>query len=217
MQVDENNKTNTVGEFQYIIKYNEKQLIGKITVVDTTPPSALTKNAYVSQGEENITPDLFLRNINDNSNDYVAEITNLDQINTKEIGTKEIKLMIKDNSNNFIELDSKLIVLDSTFSSLFNMQDLNVSYNDKNDLEWENIITEKFTSATSSDSLIYKDALLKIDEYNWISKVNTLYPNAIINSQDTLILFNQHNLIVGITKRINLSINGETKNYYFNY
>ena len=207
----------TIGEYDYKVVFEEEEFIGKVIVKDTTPPVVVVKTAYVPQGKKIITPELFIRSISDISNQYVSEITNLNEINTNIQGEKKVNLLVKDTSGNETKIESKLVVLDLNYSEIYKMQDLNVSYNDQNDLNWENTITEKFESALTTDSEIYKSALNKINTYNWQNKINTLYPNATINAQEVLTLYNQGDLVVGLTKRVNLTYNSTTKDYYLSY
>lgn len=215
--VDEEGLLNKVGEYEYEVNYAGIKGKGKIKVSDSEPPKVKTKIAYIPFGSQEIDADMFIKSVVDNSKNYVAEITNLQSINPHSIGEIEVKLTVKDLSDNKVEVTSKLVVLESTYAELFSMQDLNVSYNDKDDKLWNNVITEKFESAITSSSSIFLSGLNKVKNYNWDEIINTKYPGSIVEESDSLILYNQDDLIVGITKRVKLKFNNESKYYYLEY
>lgn len=215
--LDDEGLLSMVGDFIYEVVFEDEKKTGKIIVQDTNPPQVKTKIAYVPFGKEEIDADMFIRNVSDNSKNYIAEIINKENINTNIIGEIEIKLLVKDLSENKVEVNSKLIVLDSTYAEIFSMQDLNISYNDKNDNLWNKVITEKFESAITNSSSIFLSAMNRMSNYNWKEIINVRYPGAVIEESDNLILYNQDDLIVGITKRIKLKLNDESKYYYLEY
>lgn len=217
VSVDENKKTNKLGSYSYTVSKGEQKIIGKISVIDKTPPVVVLKNVYVGRGEHIISPELFIRTITDNSNDYVTEIANKDSIRTDIINEYPINFTAKDLSGNVTEVEAKLFVLEEEFNNKHRFQDLNVSYNDKNDPDWNRIITEHFESAINNTSTSYINAVERIVNYDWAAKVEKEFFGTKINEESILILYNQHNLIVGLTKVVNLTINNETKNYYLSY
>ncbi len=215
--VDEFDKLDVIGEFEYKVIYILKEYVGKVIVRDTTPPTVVTKNVYVARGSEPLKPELFIRSITDLSKQYVSEITNLKELNLNKMGEYNVTISVKDINGNETTVTPKLFVLSSEYSNTYKMQDLNVSYNDKNDQNWDKTITEKFQSALTLDSALYKNALEKMQTFNWAKKIEELYPGSQINSQEELTLYNQNDLIVGLTKKVNLTYNSETKDYYLSY
>ena len=217
ISVDESNKTDKIGTYTYVVRRGEETFTGKITVVDKTPPVVMIKTAYIGLGEHLIKPEMFIKSATDNSKAYVAEIANLDTIRTDIMKDYPVKIIVRDVSGNFVELESKLVVLEEDFNNKFNVQDLNVSYNNKNDLQWKRTVTERFESAITNTSEYYKNAVQRIINYDWKTKVSTEYNGAKINSEDILILYNQHDLIIGLTKVVNITVDDEPKNFYLSY
>lgn len=217
ISVDENGRFDEVGEYEYKVYYRDQEYTAKISVVDNVAPVVITKTAYIPLGGSIDNPDIFLRKVTDNSGSYVSEIIDKEKINLSFIGEHKVKISVKDLSENETVVNSKLVILGSEYSQVFPNQDLNVSYNDKEDNEWDGTFTEKFLSGISDSSLLYKNAELKIKNYDWKKSVLSKYPKAKIISEDVIVLYNQHDLIIGITKRIRLEIDKQTKQYYFNY
>ncbi len=160
---------------------------------------------------------MFLRRVIDNSNSYIATIVEPNKINTNTLGEKKIMISVKDIYDNETKIEAKLVVLEAKFKDVLKMGDLNISYNDKNDLNWDGTITYEFPSAIITSSSIYSEQIKKINQYDWSTKIREIDPEAIINKEDILILYNQHDLAVGIVKRVNLTIKADTKDYYLTY
>lgn len=215
--IDAEKKITKAGEYSYQVNSNTKEFTGKIIVTDNIAPTVQTKVAYIAVGSQEIKPELFFREVSDNSGKYLSQITNLNEINFNVAKEYLVKISISDESGNETKVEEKLVVLGSEYANLTPLQDLNVSYNDKNDLNWNQVITEKFTIATTNTSTIYMNAINRINRYDWFSVLNSRYPGAKINDDDIMILYNQHDLVVGLTMRANLTFQGQTKHYYFSY
>lgn len=215
--VSAEDQTTQVGKFSYTITSKGKQYSGNIIVVDKEPPFVQTKTVYVAAGSLTLEPESFLLTATDNSQKYSAQITNLDEINLNIVKEYTAKIAVSDESGNVTQVEQKMYVLGAEYANLTPLQDTNVSYNDKNDLNWNQVVTERFTTATTKTSAIYTNAVNRINGYNWITLLNQYYPGAKINSDDIMVLYNQYDLIVGLTLRVNLTVQNESKNYYFNY
>lgn len=217
VSLDNYSRTDKVGEYVYKVFYKNETFEGKIIVEDTTPPKVLLKTIYVGSGYDKLDVEMFLRRVIDNSNSYIATIVEPNKINTNTLGEKKIMISVKDIYDNETKIEAKLVVLEAKFKDVLKMGDLNISYNDKNDLNWDGTITYEFPSAIITSSSIYSEQIKKINQYDWSTKIREIDPEAIINKEDILILYNQHDLAVGIVKRVNLTIKADTKDYYLTY
>ncbi len=217
VSVDISGKTDKIGEYSYKVTYKDKEYTNKIIVEDNTPPIVILKTVYIAKGEKVTGPEMFFRNVVDNSNSYVANIIDSEKINTQILGEKEINILVKDINENEITVKAKLVVLDETYKDTLNMNDLNISYNDKNDLDWDGTITEKFITAVITHSTHYTDAVQKANRYDWKTKMKSINPNAVIEKEEILTLYNQHDLVVGIVKKITVKENEISKSYYLKY
>ena len=70
-------------------------------------------------------------------------------------------ISVKDIYDNEIKIEAKLVVLEAKFKDVLKMGDLNISYNDKNDLNWDGTITYEFPSAIITSSSIYSEQIKK--------------------------------------------------------
>lgn len=200
VHLDENNNTDSVGEYSYKISKDDKELKGKIIVKDTTPPTVEVGELTVGINE-NFRVDEFIIKCEDLSGACFPEYADDKQEEyIKEEGTYEITLRITDKYDNEVIKKTKL-----TVSKNFSLSDTKAS--DKTvasvypvDKNWDGSFTIKFAKGIEDESDEFEKAVLEIANRDFQKDYEEE-----IAEQDLLTIYNKYNYVLGFSVKLELS------------
>ncbi len=152
-------KYNKLGKYDIVIKYRDKEYKSILNVTDTKSPDLVLKELVINEGEEYNIKD-FITSCSDNSEEDCI-LSFQDKYTYKEVGTYNITIIAKDESDNQTEMTTKLTIVSST-------EDIN-TYTDNTDITVTGI---KYNSNMSTNDMV-EEAIQNKDRYS--SLVNEVY------------------------------------------
>ena len=188
--------TTTVGSYKYTIKCGEDVYEGKVTVVDTTAPSAKTKAVLATvNSQETIEPLSFIDVCTEENCDYT--FNDESQISSLLLtpGIKFVGINVSDNAGNTRLINAPLVVLDSTFKlELFSEKQSDLS-NDSMFVKEKNITiyTDTFVAYT-----VYEIKYNSEEEFLKLYKENSNNSTLTIESISGNAIYDVNNLTVYI-------------------
>lgn len=207
ISVDENNNTNSTGEYSYKIKSSEKELKGKVFVKDTTKPIVEVNDLTVGVNES-FNPNEFLTKCDDLSLPCKVKYKKPsdEKLNDKE-GTYTIKIVISDSAGNEVTKDVNLIVSKDNSLENIKSKELTYDHNSANDISWNQTYTLKLETALNPDESAYEKALSEISskEYSFDKSVK---------NKEILIIYNKYEYAIGFS--IKYTFEDETVLYVTN-
>lgn len=197
VHVNEEENTDSVGEYSYTVKKDKNILKGKIIVKDTTPPEVELQDLTVGLNEDYDIND-FLVSCNDLSEVcHVYYANSKDEEYVKEEGTYEISLKIKDKYNNEITKKVNLIVNKDASLKELKASDTTVTNIYPIDDQWDNTYTVKFKKGLAEKDDELEEALLELVNIDFDSKYEDK-----IKEQTLLIIYNKYNFALGLSIKL---------------
>lgn len=197
LSVDEDGKTNAIGEYSYEVIVNEETLRGKIFVVDTTPPEVTLRELIIGLGEEYDLDDFLVTCEDYSVICHVNYANDKDEDLINEEGTHKIKLNISDIHGNTITKTAILIV--DKDASLYDLKASNeeVSQIYPLDDEWDGTYTVKPEKGFLEDSEEFETEILKLAN----SDISSLFEESIKETK-LLTIYNKYNYVIGFSLKV---------------
>lgn len=197
LSVDEDGKTNAIGEYSYEVIVNEDTLRGKIFVVDTTPPEVTLRELIIGLGEEYDLDDFLVTCEDYSVICHVNYANDKDEDLINEEGTHKIKLNISDIHGNTITKTAILIV--DKDASLYDLKASNeeVSQIYPLDDEWDGTYTVKSEKGFLEDSEEFETEILKLAN----SDISSLFEESIKETK-LLTIYNKYNYVIGFSLKV---------------
>lgn len=197
IHVDENGLADSVGEYSYKIYNNNETLKGKLIVKDTVAPVVELQELTVGLNEEFDLNDFvtLCEDLSGQCNVYYADYK--DEELTKEEGTYEISLIIKDKYNNEVTKKTKLIV-----SKDASLQDLKASNTEIKEIypideKWDKTYTVKFEKGISEDDKTFESKILELTNRDFESEFDKK-----IVKQTMITIYNKYNYVLGFSIKL---------------
>lgn len=185
--------TNTVGVYNYKIKYNKHTKTAKINVVDTTEPLVKLSNVTIGVDEEFQTS-VVLESCEDASLPCKIEFVNeSDKDKLKVEGTYNIEFKISDNEDNITNSNAIITVSSTETLSSKMTNDLEYYINSENDDTIEHVFFEKLESAIFEDTLEYEGMVQEISAIDFSE-----YTDKEIYSTKLITVYNKYGYVIGI-------------------
>lgn len=200
----DNNILNKVGEYTYSVKYKNISKSGKIKVIDKTAPKVEIIDLYVSSGSS-YNPDDFILSCFDYSKPCTVSYQKEEYGKYEKNGEYSIKLVIKDQENNEITKDAKLIIGDIDNSIVRN--DLDIHHIDPEFDDYNNSMIIKYDKAldyTELENDAKFEEIMEIISSDLHTYISEEYRNNLIEETDLIKIYNKYNFIIGFSIRIKL-------------
>lgn len=200
----DNDILNKVGEYTYTVKYKNLSKKGTIKVVDKVAPKVEVIDLYISKGST-YSEDDFILSCEDYSKPCLVSYAKEEYGQYKEDGEYTIKLVIKDQENNEITKEAKLIIGDIDNSKIRN--DLEIDHIDPEFSDYDNSMTIRYDKAVDSselDSNSEFEKLLELIGSDLHSYISEDFNNNLIEETDIIKIYNKYNFIIGFSIRIKL-------------
>ena len=195
IKTDEEGNVNSAGEYSYKVKGSGETKKGKVYVKDTTKPTVEIEDLVVGVSEE-FSPNDYLKKCEDYSLPCSVKFKNSKdlEINTKE-GIFSTTIIISDAAGNELTKDVKLTVKGENTLGKKKAADLEYSYIEEPDPNWNNTYTLKLTKAVPEDSIEYNDYIVELSskEYKF-SKT--------IKERKMIVVFNRYKYVIGFSTKI---------------
>lgn len=192
VMVDENNLTNSVGEYSYKVTNNNRTLKGKIYVKDTTKPVVEVKTLTVGVNEE-FSPSEFVTKCEDLSLPCVIKYNKPsdENLNEKE-GTYNLKIVIKDSEGNEVLEDVSLIVTKDSSLKEIKEKDLEYDHISIDEVLWNKTYTLKLEKAVDSETSEYEKLIsdVTVKEYAFEKTVT---------NKEIIIVYNKYDYVIGFS------------------
>ena len=197
LSVDEDGKTNAIGEYSYEVIVTEETLRGKIFVVDTTPPEVTLRELIFGIGEEYDLDDFLVTCEDYSVICHVNYANDKDEDLINEEGTHKIKLNISDIHGNTITKTAILIV--DKDASLYDLKASNeeVSQIYPLDDKWDGTYTVKPEKGFLEDSEEFETEILKLAN----SDISSLFEESIKETK-LLTIYNKYNYVIGFSLKV---------------
>ena len=196
VKVDDNNIATVTGEYSYRVIKNDKILKGKIYVKDTKAPIFTLENLEVGVNE-NFSPNDYILTCDDYSLPCSVKFKNAKdlELNSKE-GVYDTTIIISDAEGNEVSKKVKLTVKGENTLLNKKSSDLEFSYLEEKDKDWDNTYTIKLDKAIDSDSIKYNDYIneLGMKEYDFNKKVA---------GKKILVAYNKYHFVIGFSIKVN--------------
>lgn len=192
VMVDENNLTNSVGEYSYKVTNNNRTLKGKIYVKDTTKPVVEVKTLTVGVNEE-FSPSEFVTKCDDLSLPCVIKYNKPsdENLNQKE-GTYNLKIVIKDSEGNEVLKDVSLIVTKDSSLKEIKEKDLEYDHISIDEALWNKTYTLKLEKAVDGETSEYEKLIsdVTVKEYAFEKTVT---------NKEIIIVYNKYDYVIGFS------------------
>lgn len=192
VMVDENNLTNSVGEYSYKVTNNNRTLKGKIYVKDTTKPVVEVKALTVGVNEE-FSPSEFVTKCEDLSLPCVIKYNKPsdENLNEKE-GTYNLKIVIKDSEGNEVLKDVSLIVTKDSSLKEIKEKELEYDHISIDETSWNKTYTLKLEKAVDSETSEYEKLIsdVTVKEYAFEKTVT---------NKEIIIVYNKYDYVIGFS------------------
>lgn len=192
VMVDENNLTNSVGEYSYKVINNNHTLKGKIYVKDTTEPVVEVKTLTVGVNEE-FSPSEFVTKCEDLSLPCTIKYKKPsdENLNEKE-GTYNLKIVVKDNEDNEVVKDVTLIVTKDNSLKEIKEKDLEYDHLSIDEALWNKTYTLKLEKAIDSETTDYEKLIsdISIKEYAFDKSVT---------NKEIIVAYNKYDYVIGFS------------------
>lgn len=184
---------NSIGTYNYKVKYNKSSKTGKITIKDTKKPVVTTDNITIGVNE-----DFDLSILVNKCEDYSLPCSvNLkdqnDMEKLKTPGEYNIKLIISDAAGNSVESESKITVSENASLVSEKTKDLTYYTNSDNDNKLGHTLFVKFDKALYEDTedfeSIYTD--LTLEDFS-------KYTDKSIRTTKLINAYNKYGYVIGI-------------------
>lgn len=197
---------NTVGKYEYKVKYNKHVEKGYINVVDTTPPKVVIDDDVIISNKEDFNPNILVLKCDDASLPCTVSLKNKRDTDTlKNVGKYSINIIISDSEGNTKEETVNVTVSDDEKVSSKMTNDLNYYTNSENDDIIEHILFVTLSSAISEESDEYDKLLLDtsvLDFNEYVTK--DIYSTKIITA------YNKYGYVIGLQVLVTFN-DGTTK------
>lgn len=200
VNVDEDGKTISTGEYSYKVIKGSETKRGKIFVKDSTKPIVTVQDLTVGVNEE-FEPYEFVVKCEDLSIpcDTKYKKSSDSTLNTK-AGTYNIIIIVSDNEGNEVEKEVKLTVSTSETLESKKVNDLSYSYTSLNNDEWDKTYTLKLSKAVNPESSDYEKTVSEISQYEYT------YEKA-ITKQEIIAIYNKYDYVIGYSVMITFDDN----------
>lgn len=195
IKTDEEGNVNVAGEYAYKVKGNGETKKGKVYVKDTTIPTYELENLTVGVKEE-FSPNDYLTKCDDLSLPCTVKFKNAKDLdlNSKE-GTYEVDIIISDAAGNEVTKTVKLTVKGENTLAKKKASDLEYSYIEEEDPNWNKTYTLKLTKGIAEDSIDYNDYISELGskQYKLTKK---------IKEKKIITVYNKYNYVIGFSIKI---------------
>jgi len=202
------------GEYEFDLKYNGTNKEGKIIVKDTTPPDVQIKELTVGLNEEFEVSE-FITVCNEYSKPCTASFKKeSDNELYKKEGTYNVSIVIKDEYDNKVTKDTKLIVKKGFSLADEKIKDLSVDHISPDFGDWDHKsyavkYAKAFDSADiANERFTYLYDMLDDDLSGYLPSG---YEGSTIIDTEVVYIYNKYNYIVGFAVRAQI---GENKYIY---
>lgn len=198
--VDENKKTDEVGEYKFSVKYGNQKRIGKVIVKDTKGPKVILKELTVGVSEDFLLDD-FIDSCEDLSMPCKVSLEKKsDEKLFSKVGTHKIDLKVSDKYGNST-------IRSVTFTVSHNQTLLNSKEEDFNVVRTDPVYEDFDGTVTFQYERAVSEVLLdEVEEYNdYLELVSTDYGelrSEVIVNQEILTLYNKYDYIIGFSVRL---------------
>ena len=208
VSVDENGRTDEVGEFKYSVKYGSQKKTAKLIVKDTKAPTVTVKELTIGVSEEFMLDD-FITSCEDLSKTCKVTLKkSSDEKLFSKVGSHDIVLRIRDMYGNSVDKTVKLTVSNTETLSGTKAEDMEISRISPDYDDFDGTITFKY------DHAVNEETLDESEEYSsYLDLVSTDYSELYENvyEQEIITLYNKYGYIIGFTVR--LTYNDGTHEY----
>lgn len=204
----EDNKASKIGEYNFVVYYNNKPKKGKLTVVDKKPPVVETESITIGEGEEFELDELLTKCEDDSKPCNVSLKNQSDEDKFKTAGEYTFTLVVEDRAGNKTETDAKVIVKKGYKRENVKKQDLTIHHTDPSYDDWNKQMMIKFDEGIDEEKLDsdekYND-LLELTSEDLSIYLPEEYSNSTITDTEILYVYNKYNYIIGFAVKVKLS------------
>lgn len=200
-----------VGEYNVIVKYNNKSKNVKLKVVDTTPPDVEVQDLTVGINEEYDVADFVLKCTDLSKPCGVLYEKNDDSNKKEKEGEYKFNIIVSDNYGNETKKEVTLIVKKDYSYKSIKENDLIIDHVDDEYVDYNNEMILKFDKAIDEEELddgekseAYHD-LIASDLSIYLNEEDKYYQ---ITSSEVVLVYNKYDYVIGVTFKVKLS-NGE--------
>ena len=197
VHVDENGKTDSVGEYSYKVIKGTTEKRGKIFVKDTKPPEVTLLELTVGLNEEFEVDDFAASCIDLSGACFLEYAKDKDSFLASEEGTYELSIIIKDRFENKVTKTTKLIVSKEASLSDIKASDMEVSAIYPQDENWNKTYTKKYNKGFTENDEIFDAEILELSNESFDDN----YEEKIVN-QTLLTIYNKYNYVIGFSVKL---------------
>lgn len=200
---------------------NEVNVTVKVHVVDTIKPVVEGATDLIFEVGTNLTPELLFQDltITDNSEGNISKDVKLDEVNIQKLGNYSFTYIIKDESNNTVEITKRIVVVDTTKPTIELKKEI------KHLLNKQNLDYSEFVTVSDNYNQLTFDDLQVFDEYVDLTKPGTYYVHFFVSDRSgnytvltaPVVVYDDDIPVIKNVKEIDIpvSTNGEVEIDYF--
>lgn len=196
-------KVDTIGDYEYTIKYNNREKKGKVKVVDTTPPTFETQSMKVEVGDENVFLGNFLSKCEDDSKPCLVTFKNeSDEKKLNTVGTYNITIEVSDLYKNKKEAVVTLEVVEKGTLVDERAHDLEFASSASELKDFSDQYYEKLEKALDPDSEDAERTSATLSNIDLELYVQENYPENTLKSSEIIEVYNKSGFIIGYVIRV---------------
>lgn len=203
----EENKATKIGEFNFIIYYNNKPIKGTVKIVDKKAPIVEVSPITVGEGEDFDLDDLITKCEEDSKPCEVSLKNESDYDKFKTAGEYTVPLVVKDLAGNKTNIDAKVIVKKGYSRENLKKSDLTIDHMETVYDDWNKAMLLKFDEAVNPDKFDSDpkyELLLDLSSEDLSIYLPSEYSgNAIVDTQ-MICIYNKYDYIIGFAFRVKL-------------
>lgn len=205
---DNENRLTTVGEYTYRVTMRDTIKEGKIIVKDTKAPKVETIELTLGVDDEYVIDD-FIASCDDYSLPctYIME----SNIDTKKIGTQDVKIKVRDTQNNETTVNTKLIVKEGFSLKEEKVKNIEPKYLEPSYDDWNKQYVVKYAGGldpedSENSRWRYYEEFINDKNNNNLSKyLDEKNKGKTIKSSEVIAVYNKYHYIIGFACRATLS------------
>lgn len=205
---DNENRLTTVGEYTFRVTMKDTIKEGKIIVKDTKAPKVETLELVIGTEDEYVIDD-FIASCDDYSLPctYIME----NDIDTKKIGTQDVKIKVKDTQNNETIVNTKITIKEGFSLKEEKIKDIEPKYLEPSYSDWNKQYVVKYAGGLDPEDSenprwkYYEEFLTDKENGNLSKYLEEKYKGKTIKSSEVIAVYNKYHYIIGFACRVTLS------------
>lgn len=195
ISVDDEGRTNSIGEYSYKIKKGGEIKKGKLYVKDTTKPIFEVEDLTVGVNED-YNPNDFLIKCEDLSLPCSVKFKKVKDLElNKEEGNYKTTIIISDNAGNEVVQNVNLIVSGENTLAKKKASNLEFDHLSEGDDNWDKSYTLKLDKGINEESIEYNDAI------NLVSTKEYEFSKGVADKK-ILVVYNKYNYVIGFSVKV---------------